>query len=242
LKPLQTSIKHILQKLFFTNTADASPDYLAIRDFLQANTMQNCVGTNFANFIRKFNYQLLTGSNEFVEIPEYTANFIHPQACVHPQAYLAANGIYIDAHATVGPGACIESNVYIGVKADIRHGAFVRSHCFIANHAVVGHASEIKGSLLFPYAKAPHFNYVGDSILGVGVNLGAGTILANLRLDHKTVVLHMPMSLYDTEPDQPQKTKYMKISTHTHKFGSWVANYAQTSCNTVLQPGTVLLA
>ena len=91
--------------------------------------------------------------------------------------------VIVEASAVIEAGAHLIGPCYVGPKAEIRHGAYVRAYSWICSGAVVGHASETKHSVLLPGAKAPHFNYVGDSILGKGVNLGAGTKISNLRND-----------------------------------------------------------
>ena len=99
-------------------------------------------------------------------------------------------------HKTVDipDNVCIEGiNIIIEKGADIRPGAYIRSNSWICENAVVGHCSEIKNSVLLPGAKAPHFNYVGDSILGPDVNLGAGCKVSNLRNDGKTVLLRLSL-------------------------------------------------
>lgn len=95
-----------------------------------------------------------------------------------PDVHLLGDGIVIGAGTHIGPGAVIEGPIWIGRDVEIRPGACLRGGVWIGDGAVVGTNTEIKGSILLPGAKAPHLNYVGDSILGAGVNLGAGTILS----------------------------------------------------------------
>lgn len=146
---------------------------------------------------------------------------------VHPQAVIEGR-VYIAKGAKVGPSAYIQGPTYIGPGADIRHGAFIRGSAFIDQNAVVGHTTEVKGSIFAKDAKAGHFAYVGDSILGVNVNLGAGTKLANLKLAGKEVRV--------TDPESDEFVK-----TGLRKFGAILGENAQTGCNSVLSPGTLLL-
>ncbi|MAX46047.1 MAG: glucose-1-phosphate thymidylyltransferase, partial [Euryarchaeota archaeon] len=95
--------------------------------------------------------------------------------------------VHIDDSAIIEPGIHIIGPAYIGPNATIRHGAYIREFSWICANSLVGHASETKHSVLLPGAKAPHFNYVGDSILGPNVNLGAGVKLSNLRNDGEEV-------------------------------------------------------
>ena len=101
---------------------------------------------------------------------------------VAPGAYLSDRPLYIGRNARIEPGAYIQGPAYIGDGAVVRHGAYLRENVIMLPGSVLGHASEAKNSLFLPGAHAPHFNYVGDSILGQKVNLGAGTILSNLGI------------------------------------------------------------
>ena len=97
-------------------------------------------------------------------------------------AYLADDRIRIGSNTIIEPGAFVKGPVVLGSNSEIRQGAYVRGNCIVGNECVVGHTTEIKGSILLDGAKAGHFAYIGDSILGNEVNLGAGTKLANLKM------------------------------------------------------------
>jgi NDP-sugar pyrophosphorylase family protein len=114
---------------------------------------------------------------------------------------------------------------YIGPNAVIRHGAYIREFSWICANALVGHASETKHSVLLPGAKAPHFNYVGDSILGPNVNLGAGVKLSNLRNDGGEV--HVILG-------------GKRTPSGLRKFGAIIGENSQLGCNAVTNPGVVL--
>lgn len=136
-------------------------------------------------------------------------------------------GLYLGPRAVIEPTVVlVDGPVVIGPEAVLRAGAYVRGPAFIGAGAVVGHATEIKNSILLSQARAPHFAFVGDSILGHDCNLGAGTRLANLRLDGRSVRL---------------RWQGRSIDTGMRKLGSLVGEGAQTGCNAVLNPGTVLL-
>lgn len=146
---------------------------------------------------------------------------------ISPQAFLENRDlIVIEEGAIVEAGAYISGPAFIESGATVRHGAYIRGQVYVASGAVVGHTSELKGALLFPGAKAAHFAYVGDTLLGFDCNLGAGTKCANLRLDHGAV----PVLVGD-----------QKISSGLKKFGAVFGNRSQTGCNAVTNPGTVLL-
>ena len=146
---------------------------------------------------------------------------------VHPATYITGR-VYIAEGATVEPTAMIQGPCVIGPGAEIRHGAYIRGNVFVGAKAVVGHTTEVKGSVFFDEAKAGHFAYVGDSILGRDVNLGAGTKFANLKLKGDEVAFKDP-------------TTGERISSGLRKFGSILGDHAQTGCNAVLSPGSLLL-
>lgn len=149
-------------------------------------------------------------------------------------AYLGDAPLYIGEGAVIEPGAYILGPAYIGAGATVRHGAFVRENVILLPHSGLGHASEAKNSLLLPGAHAPHFAYVGDSILGHRVNLGAGTKLSNLgvlsRKDAATGRRPTIRLIIDGE----------EVDTGLTKFGAILGDDAQTGCNAVLNPGCVI--
>lgn len=147
---------------------------------------------------------------------------------VHPQAIIEG-AVYIAQDAIVGPTAYIQGPCYIGPGAEVRHGAFIRGNVYIGANAVVGHTTEVKGAIFLDEAKAGHFAYVGDSLLGYKVNLGAGTKLANLKLNGGEVKVRLPGS---TEI----------VGSGLKKLGAIMGDESQTGCNAVLSPGTLLLA
>ncbi|MFZ5949158.1 MAG: DapH/DapD/GlmU-related protein [Candidatus Rifleibacteriota bacterium] len=144
---------------------------------------------------------------------------------VEPGAILEGNDIYIGKGSVVQAGALISGPTIIGENVEIRHCAYVRGNVIIGNDAVVGHCTEIVRSVMLPGAKAPHFNYVGDSILGTGVNLGAGTKLSNLKNDGSNV---------KTKIDE------LVIDTGVRKFGAILGDNCLLGCNSVTNPGTIL--
>ena len=143
----------------------------------------------------------------------------------NPGFFTRGEGIIVHESATVEAGAYLIGPCYIGPRAVVRSGAYVREYSWICADAVVGHATEIKHSVLLPGAKAPHFNYVGDSVLGSGVNLGAGTKLSNLRNDGGEVHLRHAGN---------------RIPSGLRKFGAVLGEGTATGCNSVTNPGVVL--
>ncbi len=133
--------------------------------------------------------------------------------------------ISIGAGTVVEPGAYIQGPCIIGKNCFIRHDAYIRGEVVTGDNCVIGHSTEIKKSILLNNASAAHFNYVGNSILGNNINLGAGVKCANLRLDHQ------PIHVY---------VQGEKINTSLHKLGAIIGDGAQVGCNCVINPGTIL--
>ena len=153
---------------------------------------------------------------------------------VMPGAWLGDAPIVIEAGAVVEPGAYIIGPAYIGRGAVVRHGAYVRENVILLDGAVLGHASEAKHALFLPHAAAPHFAYVGDSILGHHVNLGAGTKLSNLGiLSAKDPTTGKRPTIHLTIDDRD-------YDTGLTKFGAILGDGAQTGCNAVLNPGCII--
>ncbi len=169
---------------------------------------------------------------------DHVARLTHNQQTilgeVMPGAYLSDRPLFIGAGARIEPGAYVHGPAYIAPGAVVRHGAFVRENVILLEGSILGHASEAKNSLFFPHAHAPHFNYVGDSILGHHVNLGAGTKLSNLSM----------LSEKD-EATGKRTTISITIASVIHdtgiaKMGAILGEGAQTGCNAVLTPGSLV--
>jgi NDP-sugar pyrophosphorylase family protein len=159
-------------------------------------------------------------------LQNYIETVINPeiQGTIFDGAYLMDDQIQIGKGTVVEPGAYIAGPTIIGENTVVRNGAYIRGNVIIGDHCVVGHTSELKGSVLLNYSGAPHFNYVGDSILGNYVNLGAGTKLSNLKMTRATVQVKIEDRVYDSG---------------LRKFGAILGDHAQTGCNSVLNPGTL---
>ena len=146
------------------------------------------------------------------------ARSLPPGVHVEGRVWLHAT-VKLPAHATlIGPA-------WIGAKTEIRPGAFVRGNVIVGEGGVLGNACEFKNCLLMDDVQAPHYNYVGDSILGNGAHLGAGAICSNLRLDQAPIVVRAADKTYETG---------------LRKFGAILGDRAEVGCNSVLNPGTVL--
>jgi len=143
---------------------------------------------------------------------------VHPAAHVGPQVFIGAGTI-------VEPGAMIIGPAIIGAGCRIRHGAYIRENVLVGDGCVVGNSVELKHCVLFNQCQVPHFNYVGDSILGHKAHLGAGSILSNVKLDNQNVWVNF---------------EGVPIDTGLRKFGALLGDNAEIGCNAVLNPGSII--
>ena len=137
---------------------------------------------------------------------------IQPQVWVHPEAVVAPTA-YLGAPCIIGP------------RTEVRHGAFIRGNALVGADCVVGNSVELKNVILFDHVQTPHYNYVGDSILGYYSHMGAGSITSNVKSDKTLVVV---------------KDKEKAIETGLKKMGAMLGDHVEVGCNSVLNPGTVI--
>ncbi len=133
--------------------------------------------------------------------------------------------IWIAKTAKVAPTAYINGPAIIGENAEIRHCAFIRGNAIVGDGAVVGNSTELKNVILFNKVQVPHYNYVGDSILGYKSHMGAGSITSNVKSDKKLVIV---------------KNGDKKIETGLKKFGAMIGDNVEVGCGSILNPGTVI--
>lgn len=152
-------------------------------------------------------------------------NPVENAAIIMPGAYLFDDKIIIGAGSVVEPGALIKGPTIIGENSEIRQGAYMRGNCLVGSGCVVGHTTEIKGSIMLDGAKAGHFAYIGDSILGKDVNLGAGTKLANLKMIPGKIIITANRKSHNTG---------------RRKLGAILGDRTETGCNSVASPGTLM--
>lgn len=133
--------------------------------------------------------------------------------------------IWIAKSATVYPTAYIHGPAIIGKNAEIRHGAFIRGNAIVGEDAVVGNSTELKNVILFNRVQVPHYNYVGDSILGYKSHMGAGSITSNVKSDKSLVTIRLGGE---------------RIETGRKKMGAILADEVEVGCNSVLNPGTIV--
>ena len=138
--------------------------------------------------------------------------------------------IFLGEGTIVQAGAYIQGPAWIGRGCEIRQGAYLRGMILAGDGCVLGHASEFKHCILFDGVQAPHFNYVGDSILGNHAHIGAGVILSNVRLDKKPVRVQLIGEGFRGE----------RIETGLEKLGGILGDACEVGCNTILNPGTIL--
>ena len=170
------------------------------------------------DYLKQFTYpwQALEGIHDFILSLGETLGEdyirLQPQVWVHKTAVIAPT-------AYIG-GPCI-----IGAGTEVRHCAFIRGSALIGQDCVVGNSTEIKNAILFDRVQVPHFNYVGDSILGYCAHMGAGAVTSNVKSDKTLVTLS-----YEGR----------KIPTDRRKFGAVLADHVEVGCNSVLNPGTIV--
>lgn len=133
--------------------------------------------------------------------------------------------IWVAKSAKVAPTACLNGPLIIDEEAEIRHCAFIRGSVIVGKGTVVGNSTELKNVILFNTVQVPHYNYVGDSILGHKSHMGAGSITSNVKSDKTLVVV---------------KNGKEEIKTGLKKFGAMLGDYVEVGCNSVLNPGTVI--
>ncbi len=133
--------------------------------------------------------------------------------------------IWVAKSAKVAPTACLNAPLIIDEEAEVRHCAFIRGSAIVGKGAVVGNSTELKNVVIFNGVQVPHYNYVGDSILGYKSHMGAGSITSNVKSDKTLVTV---------------KNGTQAIETGLKKFGAMLGDYVEVGCNSVLNPGTVV--
>ena len=137
------------------------------------------------------------------------------------------DNVFIAKSAKIYPNANIYGPCIIGEETEVRPGAFIRGNAIVGNNCVVGNSTELKNVILFNNVQVPHYNYVGDSILGYKSHMGAGSITSNVKSDKTLVVVK-------------DKEKGEEIATGLKKFGAMLGDNVEVGCNSVLNPGTVV--
>ena len=136
-----------------------------------------------------------------------------------------SGGVWIAKSASIAPTATIVGPCIIGEDTEVRPGAFIRGNVIVGKKAVVGNSTELKNCILFDGVQVPHFNYVGDSILGYKAHMGAGAVTSNVKSDKTLVTVKMNCE---------------RIETGRKKFGALLGDFVEVGCNSVLNPGTII--
>ncbi len=139
--------------------------------------------------------------------------------------YRRGEDIWIARSAEIAPTAALNGPLIIDEKATVRHCAFIRGSAIIGKNSVVGNSTELKNVILFNNVEAPHYNYVGDSILGFHAHMGAGSITSNIKADRKNIII---------------KNEEQMIETGLRKIGAMLGDYAEIGCNAVMNPGSII--
>lgn len=171
------------------------------------------------DYLRQFTYpwEALKGIKEFI---------LELGPTLDPEEYRqVSENVWVHKTAKVFPTAYLGAPCIIGPNTEVRHGAFIRSSALVGEDCVVGNSVELKNVILFDHVQTPHYNYVGDSILGYYSHMGAGSITSNVKSDKKLVVV---------------KNGEEKIETGVKKFGAMLGDHVEVGCNAVLNPGTVI--
>ncbi len=171
------------------------------------------------DYLKQFTYpwEALKGIKDFI---------LELGPTLDPEEYeQVSENVWVHKTAKVFPTAYLGAPCIIGPNTEVRHGAFIRSSALVGEDCVVGNSVELKNVILFDHVQTPHYNYVGDSILGYYSHMGAGSITSNVKSDKKLVVV---------------KSGEEKIETGVKKFGAMLGDHVEVGCNAVLNPGTVI--
>ena len=189
--------------------------------------MEECKIENLYNLDETIAKELLeTVTYPWEALPKIADFIVELGNKLDPSIYeKKGENIWIAKSANVYPTAHITGPAIIGENAEIRHCAFIRGKAIVGNGAVVGNSTELKNVILFNKVQVPHYNYVGDSILGYKAHMGAGSITSNVKSDKKLVVV---------------KNGKEQIETGLKKFGAMLGDEVEVGCNSVLNPGTVV--
>ena len=189
--------------------------------------MEECKIVNLYNLDETIAKELLSGCEYPWEVlPKIKEFIIELGNSLSSEEYdKVGDNVWIAKSAKVAPTAFINGPAIIGKNAEIRHCAFIRGNAIVGENAVVGNSTELKNVVLFNNVQVPHYNYVGDSILGYKSHMGAGSITSNVKSDKKLVVV---------------KNGDEKIETGLKKFGAMLGDNVEVGCGSVLNPGTVI--
>lgn len=169
---------------------------------------------------------LLTVTYPWEALPKIKDYILELGSKLSPDEYdYKGDNVWIHKTAKIYPNNYIAGPCIIGAETEVRPGAFIRGNVLVGDGCVVGNSTELKNVILFNKVQVPHYNYVGDSILGFKAHMGAGSITSNVKSDKKLVVVH---------------NEGERIETGLKKFGAMLGDNVEVGCNSVLNPGTVI--
>ena len=199
-----------------------------LKDIIRGeNNMENITIENLYDLTETIAAELFTEAEYPWEVLPRIHDFILELGKRLPEEIYEKRGedIWVAKNAKVAPTACLNGPLIIDEEAEIRHCAFVRGNAIVGKGAVVGNSTELKNVVLFNKVQVPHYNYVGDSVLGFKSHMGAGSITSNVKSDKTLVVV---------------KNGEEKIETGLKKMGAMLGDHVEVGCNSVLNPGTVI--
>lgn len=188
---------------------------------------ENLLATNLFDYTKTIAAPLLESIEyPWEALPKINEFIIALGKTLDPDIYEQKDeNIWIAKSATIYPSAYLGGPLIVCEDAEIRHCAFIRGSAIVGKGAVVGNSTELKNSILFDGVQVPHYNYIGDSILGYKAHTGAGTITSNLKSDKSLVTV---------------LCKGEKVETDVKKFGAMLGDFVEVGCNSVLNPGSVV--
>lgn len=185
---------------------------------IKYNNLLNLEATQAKSLFEKVNHpwEVLPKLNDFILelIPTLGENYI----CLR-------ENVYVHKDAKIAPSACINGPCIIGKNTEVRHCAFIRGNVLIGENCVIGNSTEVKNAILFNNVQCPHFNYIGDAVLGEYAHIGAGVILSNVKSDKSNITVN----------DDGQR-----IKTNLRKFSAVLGNHVEVGCNSVINPGSII--
>ncbi len=184
---------------------------------LKTSDLYDFSHTLAGEYLEKFTYpwEALTGIKDMI---------LALRATLGDDYVESAPQVWAHKTAKIAPTACLNGPCIIGAGTEVRHCAFIRGSALVGENCVVGNSTELKNVILFDNVQVPHYNYVGDSILGYKAHMGAGSITSNVKSDKLPVVIHT---------EDP-------IATNLKKVGAMLGDRVEVGCNSVLNPGTVV--
>lgn len=186
---------------------------------ISATNLFNLSHSMAGEYIARFQYpwQALEGLKDFI---------INLGQSLSPKEYdQLSPDVWVHKTAIIAPTACLGSPCIIGQETEVRHCAYIRGSALVGANCVVGNSVELKNVILFDGVQVPHFNYVGDSILGYKSHMGAGAITSNVKSDKTMIAV---------------KNGAEKIETGLRKLGALLGDYVEIGCNSVLNPGSIV--